>query len=85
MRPDELRNHLRQQPFRPFRFFLTNGASYDVPHPEMMFVTRTTVVVAAELGENDLPDNLVYCDPLHVTHVEPIDRSTRRRGKTKRT
>ncbi len=73
MRPADLRELVRKQPFEPFRLHLSNGVHYDVPHPEMVIVTRTQVVVAVGSRKEDLPEQLVYCDPLHITHIEPIN------------
>jgi len=84
MRPIDLRSHLQTQPFRPFRVHLSNGASYDVRHPELMVVSRTEVAIAANPGEDELPERLVYCDPLHITHIEPLDGKKPKRRKTKR-
>ncbi len=72
MRAEEIRNHLRREPFLPFRLYLSNGVSYEVRHPEFMYVGRREVVIAVELGEGDVPERSAYCDPLHVTHIEPI-------------
>lgn len=72
MSPIELRNHLRRSPFRPFRVHLSDGTAYDVPHPEMAHVTRTEMVISLEIGADDIPDHNVYCDPLHITRIEPL-------------
>ena len=84
MRPDEIRKHLRRQPFRPFRLFLSNGLSYDVRHPELMYVSRTEVVIALELGEDDMPERSAYCDPIHITNIEPLNDRRKPKPRTKR-
>ncbi len=84
MRAEEIRNHLRREPFRPFRVYLSNGMSYDVRHPELMAVSRREVVIALEVGEDDLPERFAYCDPVHVTNIEPLDGSKPKRRTTKR-
>ena len=84
MRPEEIRNHLRRQPFRPFRVCLSNGESYDVRHPELMYVSRREVVIALELGEQDVPERSAYCEPMHVANIEPLDGTKRPRRKTGR-
>ena len=84
MRAEEIRNHLRREPFRPFRVYLSNGMSYDVRHPELMAVSRREVVIALEVGEDDLPERFAYCDPVHVTNIEPLDGSKPTRRTTKR-
>lgn len=80
MRAEEIRNHVRTQPFRPFRLYLSNGASYDVRHPELIYISRREVIVALEVGEDDVPERSAYCDPMHVTNIEPLD-GTERNGR----
>ena len=57
MRPEDLRNFLRQKPFRPFRVTLTDGRIYEIRHPEAR--DRKIIVpqavyrpLAAEIGTN---------------------------------
>lgn len=73
MRAQEIRNHLRKQPFQPFRIYLSNGLSYDVRHPEFMLVGQRDVIIALDLGEDDIPGRFAYCDPVHVANIEPLD------------
>ena len=73
MRPDAILNHLRREPFRPIRICLSDGSSYEVRHPEMALVTRREVVIALPSGEGGVPERSAFCDPLHVTWVEPVD------------
>jgi len=84
MRPSEILNHLRRQPFLPFRLFLTDGASYEVSHPEMAAVSRQEVVIGLEPFEADVPERFAYIDPIHVVRIEPPDRATPKRPKGKR-
>ena len=76
MRTDEIRAHRRRQPFRPIRVYVSDGASYDVRHPEMMFVTRSEVVIAMDPGDDQIPERSAYLDPVHITRIEPIDGET---------
>ena len=76
MRADEIRAHLRKEPFRPIRIYISDGASYDVRHPELVLVTRTEVRIAFDAGEDDIPERSAYCDPVHITRIEPIDGET---------
>ncbi|UCC32474.1 MAG: hypothetical protein JSU86_09365 [Phycisphaerales bacterium] len=78
MRADKIRSHLRKQPFRPVRIYVSDGSSYDVRHPELMLVTRTEVVIALDPGDDAIPERSVYCDPVHVTRIEPLDRNKRK-------
>lgn len=76
MTPESLQGHLRRQPFEPFRVFLSDGSSNEVRHPEMMLVMRREVVIALPRAGEQFARHAVYCDPLHITRVEPIDGNT---------
>ncbi len=73
MRPEDIREKLRKEPFRPLRVFLSDGAYYDVRHPEMMIVSRTEIIIGLGPGNGELPDRLAHVDPIHVVRIEPID------------
>ena len=44
MLPADVLAYTRAAPFRPFRFVLNSGKSYDVRHPEMVRVTLSSVL-----------------------------------------
>lgn len=73
MRPDEIIQHVRQQPFQPFRVYVSDGSSYDIRHPEMIFVTKHHVGIAIKRGEERIPEEAAWCDPMHVTRIETIN------------
>ena len=81
MRPDEIRAHLRKQPFEPIRVYISDGASYDVRHPEFMLVTRTEIVIGLAPKGTLIPDRSVYIDPIHITRIEPINGKSRARRR----
>jgi hypothetical protein len=37
-----LRNLLKERPFKPFRLVMSSGLAYEVRHPEMALLTKTT-------------------------------------------
>lgn len=51
MRPDDFLTWLKAQPFRPFRFTLVRGKSYDVRHPELVRVGRTTLTLFTPVAD----------------------------------
>ena len=79
MRPSEILNHLRRQPFAPIRIHVSDGASYDVTHPEMMAVTAAVVFIAQPPEKDGVPERSVYCDPVHITRIEPLDGAKAKR------
>ncbi len=68
---EEVRNHLKKSPFQPFRVHMSDGSSYDVPHPDFMLVSRREIVIGTGSTRVGAPAQLVYCDPLHITRIEP--------------
>ncbi len=83
MNSNQILEHLRREPFQPIRICMSDGSSYEVRHPEMALVTRREVVIALPPQEAKLPERSVFCDPLHVTRIELIDRTKRNRKSTK--
>jgi len=83
MRPDEIREHLRKQPFQPIRVIVSDGSHYDVRHPEFMFVTRTEIVIGLG-GDDALPERKAYVDPIHITRIEPLPNGRARRAGRRR-
>lgn len=57
---------------------MSDGATFDVRHPEMAMVGAVTLIVAKEVGEEGLPTRFAYLDPLHVTRLEPLNGATNR-------
>lgn len=74
MFPEELRDSLRQQPFEPFRLVLTDGAGYDVRHPDLLWVGRRTTYLGltGQPGQTFF-ERAVKLDLLQITRVEPLD------------
>jgi hypothetical protein len=72
MRPDDLRRLLNAQPFCPFRVFLSDGATYDVTHPEAGAVVHMSLRIAIRPGSIlDPPlDRVVFVSVIHITRVE---------------
>ena len=75
MAPTYIRDYLRRQPFQPFRVHITDGTAYEVRHPEMAYVDRMTMIVAVEIGEDELPERSIHIDPRHVARLEPLSNA----------
>ncbi len=73
MRAVDIRAHLRKQPFEPFRVFMSDGATYDVRHPELAAISRTELHIGLDNRDDELPHRFAYCDPVHVVRIEPIN------------
>ena len=74
MRPEELRHLLDRKPFVPIRLHSTDGTTYDIRHPEMALLTRSTVEIGLPEDEaSKIADRVVYCTLLHIVRVENLN------------
>jgi len=72
MRPDDLRELLRRKPFRPFRLFVSDGASYNITHPEVANVLRGAIqIILPASGLLGVPvERMVLVSLIHISRVE---------------
>lgn len=84
MAPNEINNLLRSRPFEPFRMFISDGAHYDIRHPEMAIVSMTGVVIGKGITKDGVASELVYCDTRHVTRIEPLNGHAKKASRPKR-
>ena len=71
MRPEEIHKMLRKQPFIPFRLFLSDATTYDVRHPDLVLLTRSTLILGtAEKMNSGIADDYVYISLLHIVRIE---------------
>lgn len=72
MRPDDLRELLRRQPFRPFRLYVSDGASYAITHPEVANVLRGAIqIILPASSLLGVPvERMVLVSLIHISRVE---------------
>jgi hypothetical protein len=72
MRLEDIRQLTRNQPFQPFRIFLSNGETFDIHHPDMVVVSLGAAHVAApKPGEPpDDPRNVRIISLVHIQKIE---------------
>ena len=66
------RDLLSAQPFQPFRITMSSGKAFEVRHPEMAFLSRTSLYVGVDVAEDGVPAEFRICSLLHITSVEPV-------------
>lgn len=78
MRPDDFRDFLKAEPFRPFRVTLTDGRTYEVFHPELAMVGRSTVTIGLVPPGVSEPiyDRLVTIALVHVMQLDHLESVT---------
>ena len=73
MNPREALNFIAAEPFRPFRIQMASGRSFEVRHPEMIQVGRTTLTVFSALNdENGSQEQWHRISLLLIECIEPI-------------
>ena len=74
MRPDDLLAWTRAVPFIPFRIRLNSGRTFDIRHPEMLKVGRSTFHVFSYVGDSiDYYEKMEMVSPLLVESIEPME------------
>jgi len=70
----DIRTKIRQQPFKPFRLYVSDGSLYEIRHRDLILVTTLMVVVGLHANENEtIPDRTVDIDLAHVVKMEYIE------------
>ena len=67
------RDLLSARPFEPFRITMSSGKPFDVKHPEMAFLSRTSLYVGVDIADDGVPAEFRICSLLHITSVEPLN------------
>ncbi len=73
---------LRATPFEPFRIHLSDGAFFDVRHPDMAIVQRSKVIVAVPgpAGPDGPAERTVNCALVHITRTESLNGTSSNGG-----
>jgi hypothetical protein len=69
------RELLAQKPFKPFRLVMSSGLTYEVRHPEMALLTRTSILVGIDQTDEGVPAEFKICSLLHVTALDPLNET----------
>ncbi len=72
--PQRIKELLNRRPFKPLRFFLSDGSKNDVPHPEFAWVYGSRIFVGTPGKDPFFGGPLKEISLLHVTRVEELRR-----------
>lgn len=80
MRPEDILRFLRARPFEPFRIYMSDGSTFDIKHPELALVERSTVLVGVPgpQGPDGPLERTVFCALMHITRAEKVNGSVAR-------
>ena len=68
----ELRERMRETPFRPFRITMSDGRTFDVPNHDVALVKKNTIEIGTSLDSDSFAQSYVHCAILHITSVEEL-------------
>jgi hypothetical protein len=71
MKPEDIREFTRKQPFEPYRIDVTGRQTYDIYHPDQVIVLRSRLIVGVA-GEKDVPDRVEHLALIHIVRVEEL-------------
>ena len=75
MTAETFKEILARQPFEPFRVVMSSGESYNIMHPEMVFVTARSLILAIPDASRADGERLAFCSYLHIAHLEILKPS----------
>jgi hypothetical protein len=69
----DIQARVRAQPFVPFRVTTSSGQTYDIRHPEFVFVMRRFLEIGIPAPEEpDIPDQVQRVALLHITSIDDL-------------
>ncbi|MBX3442436.1 MAG: hypothetical protein KF774_08510 [Planctomyces sp.] len=78
MTSQQILNYVAAEPFRPFRISMASGRTFDIRHPEMVKIGRTTVTIYTALSDD--PDTAREREHevsvILVESLEPLESRT---------
>jgi hypothetical protein len=73
MRPDDILHWLRAQPFRPFRITMNSGRSYEIRHPEIVRVLRTSLIIFTPTEKEEVYETGDMIGLVLIERIEPLN------------
>ncbi len=71
MRPEDLWEFTRRQPFEPYRIHLTGGKTYDIVHPDQVIVFRSRIIMVVGY-ENGVPEHSEHVALNHIVRIQEL-------------
>ena len=65
------REMLARRPFQPVKLTLSSGQVFEIRHPEMALLTRTSLLVGTDVAEDGVPAEFKVISLPHVASMEP--------------
>ena len=77
VQPKDLNDFIRAKPFLPFRLTLTDGRTFDIHHPELVMVGRSSAQIGIRSPRYADPvyERVISISLLHVMQIEVVPES----------
>jgi hypothetical protein len=66
------REMLSRRPVQPVKIRLSSGQSFEIRHPEMALLTRTSILIGVDIAADGVPAEFKIVSLLHVASMEPL-------------
>lgn len=71
--PQSIQQFVKAQPFRPFQIRTAGGQTFEVRHPEMVKVMRSTILVFPDQENPEFPETFEMVSLMLTESVAPLD------------
>lgn len=72
--PPQVLAYVKDQPFGPFRLHMASGRTFDIRHPEMIKVLRSSVLLFKSTGDApELPDEWETISLMLIESISHLD------------
>ena len=76
-RSEDIQARLRERPFRPLRFVVSEGLRYDIYHPDLVLVGRHDLMIGfAEPDRPTVYDRVIRVALVHLVGIEELPTPT---------
>jgi hypothetical protein len=72
--PQELLEAVRRHPFVPFRLYVSEGATYDIRHPENLLVGLASVTIAVRDDPASYYQRIEIVAARHIIRMVPLEQ-----------
>jgi hypothetical protein len=67
------KDRLNQNPFKPFRIYLSDGTQYDIANHDVAMIKRHALEVGTDPDQDSIVGRTVECALIHITRVEQLN------------
>jgi hypothetical protein len=74
MTPHVVLQYLKEEPFQPFRIHMASGRSFDVRHPEMVRVGRSSLILFTFVSDSaEIHDRWETVSLMLIEHISQLE------------